>query len=76
MSAPVDLPRVPRPRRSRFVVVVAVLGLGAVGAAAGLAALGRDGHHAERDRFDGSVRASPGGYRSFHFWHSGYTGGK
>ena len=23
-----------------------------------------------------SVRASPGGYRSFHFWHSGFHGGK
>ena len=23
-----------------------------------------------------SVRNSPGGYRSFHFWHSGYHGGK
>jgi hypothetical protein len=23
-----------------------------------------------------SVRQSPGGYRSFTFWHSGYQGGK
>ena len=23
-----------------------------------------------------SVRSSPGGYRSFHFWHQGYQGGK
>lgn len=23
-----------------------------------------------------SVRQSPGGYRSFHFWHSGFRGGK
>lgn len=23
-----------------------------------------------------SVRSSPGGYRSHHFWHSGYRGGK
>jgi hypothetical protein len=23
-----------------------------------------------------SVRQSPGGYRSFHFWHSGYQTGK
>jgi hypothetical protein len=22
------------------------------------------------------VRNSPGGYRSFHFWHSGFHGGK
>lgn len=23
-----------------------------------------------------SVRSSPGGYRSYHFWHSGFQGGK
>ena len=22
------------------------------------------------------VRSSPGGYRAFHFWHSGFHGGK
>ncbi|MFT3772719.1 MAG: hypothetical protein QM820_45600 [Minicystis sp.] len=31
---------------------------------------------AERERIDPSVRSSPGGYRSFHFWHTGYAGGK
>lgn len=30
----------------------------------------------EKDEVPASVRASPGGYRSFHFWHSGYHGGK
>ena len=29
-----------------------------------------------RDEIPASVRSSPGGYRSFHFWHSGYHGGK
>ncbi|HEY4238247.1 MAG TPA: putative cross-wall-targeting lipoprotein signal domain-containing protein [Kofleriaceae bacterium] len=28
------------------------------------------------DTVPATVRASPGGYRSFHFWHSGYHGGK
>jgi len=23
-----------------------------------------------------SVRSSPGGYRSYHFWHTGFSGGK
>ena len=23
-----------------------------------------------------SVRSSPGGYRSYHFWHTGFHGGK
>ncbi len=25
---------------------------------------------------NGNMRQSPGGYRSFHFWHSGFHGGK
>ena len=28
------------------------------------------------ERIDPSVRSSPGGYRSYHFWHSGFSGGK
>ena len=31
---------------------------------------------AHRDQIPMSVRNSPGGYRSYHFWHSGYHGGK
>lgn len=30
----------------------------------------------KREVIPPSVRQSPGGYRSFHFWHSGYQGGK
>ncbi|HEY3321785.1 MAG TPA: hypothetical protein VGP72_15050 [Planctomycetota bacterium] len=29
-----------------------------------------------RQRLPADARQSPGGYRSFHFWHSGYRGGK
>lgn len=29
-----------------------------------------------REFVPADVRQSPGGYRSFHFWHSGYRGGK
>jgi hypothetical protein len=29
-----------------------------------------------REFVPADVRQSPGGYRSFHFWHSGYQGGK
>ncbi|HZI17596.1 MAG TPA: hypothetical protein VEY09_03285 [Pyrinomonadaceae bacterium] len=29
-----------------------------------------------RQQLPPDVRNSPGGYRSFHFWHSGYRGGK
>ena len=28
------------------------------------------------ERIPASVRSSPGGYRSFHFWHTGFMGGK
>jgi hypothetical protein len=30
----------------------------------------------ERGFVPASVRSSPGGYRSFHFWHAGFHGGK
>jgi hypothetical protein len=29
-----------------------------------------------REEIPASVRSAPGGYRSFHFWHAGYHGGK
>lgn len=29
-----------------------------------------------REKIDPSIRSSPGGYRSYHFWHSGHSGGK
>jgi hypothetical protein len=31
---------------------------------------------ATRQQLPADVRNSPGGYRTFHFWHSGYHGGK
>jgi hypothetical protein len=31
---------------------------------------------ATRQQLPADVRNSPGGYRAFHFWHSGYHGGK
>jgi hypothetical protein len=30
----------------------------------------------KREVIPASVRNSPGGYRSYSFWHSGYQGGK
>jgi hypothetical protein len=38
--------------------------------------LGWDVEKSGRERVPPNVRTSPGGYRSFHFWHSGYHGGK
>ena len=31
---------------------------------------------APREKLPADARTSPGGYRSFHFWHSGFRGGK
>lgn len=53
------------------IIVVASLGAYAV---AGLTGYRHDG--GEKEKIDPSVRSSPGGYRSFHFWHSGHSGGK
>lgn len=75
MSAP-DRPPVPRPRPSvvRWIALAfTVLVLAGYGA---IAYTGREFSEPERDEVPASVRASPGGYRSYHFWHSGYHGGK
>jgi hypothetical protein len=40
------------------------------------AANGWELEQGERQFVPADVRHSPGGYRSFHFWHSGYRGGK
>lgn len=37
---------------------------------------GREFGDPQREIVPADVRSSPGGYRSFHFWHSGYRGGK
>lgn len=51
-----------------------VVGLLALFAAGGF--LGFRVGSSPRERISPSVRSSPGGYRSFHFWHSGFSGGK
>ena len=38
--------------------------------------LGWDFRSTERETVPASVRTAPGGYRTFHFWHTGYHGGK
>ena len=53
-----------------------VLGALAILAYAGVAFTGMEFGDPERDQVPPDVRQSPGGYRSFHFWHSGYHGGK
>ena len=73
---PPDSPPVPRPRLARGAIALAVIGaLGVVGYS-GMAYSDYEPGSPARDEIPASVRSSPGGYRSFHFWHSGYHGGK
>lgn len=75
-ARPPDLPPVPRAGMTmagRVLVGVAVL---VVGGYVALAATQRELTTAEKDEIPGSVRSSPGGYRSYSFWYSGYHGGK
>jgi len=73
---PPDRPAVPRPRRS----VGAYIAGGFAGLViAGYGAMAYTQYEVgtpARDEVPATVRSSPGGYRSFHFWHSGYHGGK
>jgi len=76
VARPLDAPRVPRPRPTLFTAVVALIGVLGVGGYAAIAATDYEPGSPARDEIPASVRSSPGGYRSFHFWHSGYHGGK
>jgi hypothetical protein len=72
-----DRPRVPRPPRlSTMAVVLGVFGAVVVGGYSWIAYADYEPGAPEREDVPASVRSSPGGYRSFHFWHSGYHGGK
>lgn len=73
---PPDRPPVPRARFSTGAGVFAVIGALIVGGYAALAFTGYEPGSPQRDEIPASVRSSPGGYRTYHFWHSGYHGGK
>jgi hypothetical protein len=57
----------------KFYLLTGVLILGFYGY---VAFTGREFGDESRQIVPADVRQSPGGYRSFHFWHSGYRGGK
>jgi hypothetical protein len=73
---PPDHPIVPRPRRSIRTVIAALVAVVICGTYAQLAYSQRELEEPQREEIPASVRSSPGGYRSYHFWHSGYHGGK
>ena len=71
-----DRPPLPSTPRSWLVKAYLLLSAAvlAVFVVAGLMGWELAGSSAERA--PGSARQSPGGYRSYHFWHTGYSGGK
>lgn len=75
-TAAPDMPEIPVARMSRFTKVLLGFCTLVVGGYTAAAATGWEPGTPTRDEVPSSVRSSPGGYRSFHFWHSGYHGGK
>ncbi len=75
MSTP-DRPTVPRARPSPLAIAWALVLVAAIAGYVIVARSGWEPSDTEHDSIPVSVRTSPGGYRSFHFWHSGYEGGK
>lgn len=74
---PPDHPPVPRPPSwSRGAIALGVFGALVVVGYAAIAYTEYEPGSPAREEIPASVRSSPGGYRSFHFWHSGYHGGK
>jgi hypothetical protein len=75
-ARPPDHPVVPRSTMTIGAKLLAGFGALVVGGYAALAYTDYEPGSPVREEVPASVRASPGGYRSFHFWHSGYHGGK
>ena len=56
--------------------IYVVIGIAAILAYGATTFMGLEFGDPDREFVLADVRQSPGGYRSFHFWHSGYRGGK
>ena len=73
---PPDRPAIPRAKRSGLTLVVLAISVVILGGYTAVAMTQRELSSVDKDEIPGSVRSSPGGYRSYSFWHSGYHGGK
>jgi len=71
-----DRPAMPPYKRSVLTIIVVSFAVLVVGGYTALGFTQRELSKVEKDEIPGSVRSSPGGYRSYSFWHSGYHGGK
>ena len=58
---------------SKFYLILGVIIIAAYGA---IALSGKEFGDPAKQKVPDDVRQSPGGYRSFHVWYSGYRGGK
>jgi hypothetical protein len=73
---PPDRPAVPRGKRSIVTSIVIGFCVLVVGGYGALAFTGRELKAAQKDEIPASIRSTPGGYRSYSYWHGGYHGGK
>ena len=75
-ARPPDHPPVPRAKRGVLPAILFGFGVLVLGGYSALAVTQYELGKQEHDSIPSSVRSSPGGYRSYSFWHTGYHGGK
>ncbi|NVB84144.1 MAG: hypothetical protein HOV81_37560 [Kofleriaceae bacterium] len=75
-TRPPDRPRIPRPHRSFLTGLTIALCVAILGGYTALAYSQRELGHEDRDEIPSGMRSTPGGYRTYSYWHSGYHGGK
>jgi hypothetical protein len=68
--------RLRQPEVSRLMWLYALFGGGVLSLYLAAGVFGWASAAERRDRVPATVRHSPGGYRSYHIWYSGYHGGK
>jgi hypothetical protein len=73
---PGELPQPPGGKPSGLVLAYGAVGALTVLLYLGSGLFGWSWASEERAALPAGVRQAPGGYRTFHFWHSGYQGGK
>jgi hypothetical protein len=80
---PPDHPAVPRPQQGKFLfAIVTAMCVAIVGGYGWFASTQRELGKEQRDQIPAAqrdasgMRSTPGGYRTYSYWHTGYHGGK
>jgi hypothetical protein len=73
---PIDQPPVPRARGRVMFALATAICVVIVGGYGALAYTQKELGNEDRDAIPSGMRSTPGGYRSYSYWHSGYHGGK